>query len=224
LPIKADLHVHTCYSRDAITTLKDLILYSKKRGLNAVAVTDHDTLEGTLKVKKANGLTLIPGTEVTTRNGHVLALNLTMPIPKGFELAETVERIHEANGIAIAPHPSAFLKSSLGSGALQKSVKMDAVEVINSSAFPFFLSTQLGRRLATRLNLPQTAGSDSHIPETIGLAYTIIDANPNVEDIIDAIKRGFTVPYGRSVPIRLRFKKIVAKKRGEECFLQNFSS
>jgi len=213
LPLKIDLHVHTCYSKDAITDLKDLTLYSKRRGIDGVAITDHDTLEGTLNVKAEDGSILIPGMEVTTANGHILVLNPTAAIPKGLSLDETLERAHAADGIAIVPHPSGFLKSSLGLNALKKTVKIDAVEVINSSAFPFFLSTRRSRRLACRLSLPQTAGSDSHIPEAIGLAYTIIDADPDIQNIIKAVKKGHAIPYGKSVPLSLRFKKLW-KKRG----------
>jgi len=213
LLLKIDLHVHTCYSKDATTDLKDLTLYSKRSGLDGVAITDHDTLEGTLNVKGADGSILIPGVEVTTASGHVLVLNPTAPIPKGLSLDETVERAHEADGIAIAPHLSGLLKRSLDLDAFKKTVKIDAVEVINSSAFPFLLSTRRSRRLACRLSLPQTAGSDSHIPETIGLAYTIIDADPDIQNIIKAVKKGYAIPYGKSVPLSLRFKKLW-KKRG----------
>jgi len=212
LPLKIDMHVHTCYSEDAVTTLEDLVLYSKRRGLDGIAVTDHNTVDGAIKAKETTGLILIPGIEVSTVSGHVLGLNLTTPIPKGLGLDETVEKIHEADGIAVAAHPSAFLKSHLGSDVLKRAVKMDAVEVINSSNFPFSLLTHLNRRLASQLNLPQTAGSDSHIPETIGLAYAIVDAEPDIDDIIEAIKKGSAVPYGRSIPLGLRLKKIVAKK------------
>jgi len=208
LPLKIDLHVHTCYSEDAITTFKDLVLYSKKRGLDGIAITDHDTVEGAMKFKETGGLVLIPGAEVTTTRGHVLGLNLTKPIPKGLELDEAIRRIHEADGIAVAAHPSVFLKNSLGPGDLKKDVKIDAVEVINASNFPFFLSTRLNMKLAYQLNLPQTGGSDSHIPETIGLAYTVVEANPKVEDIIQSIKKGYTAPRGRPVPLRTRFRKI----------------
>ena len=214
MPLTFDLHVHTCYSRDAFTTLKELVLYAKKAGLDGVAITDHDTVEGALRIRElnTNDLILIPGIEVTTAKGHMLGLNITEAIPKDLEPPETAENIHEAGGIAVAAHPSTLIKSSLGSHALRKGMRIDAIEVVNSSSFPFFLSTYLNRRIAVRCGLPQIGGSDSHIPEAIGLAYTIINADPDLEEIIRAIKEGFTTPYGRSMPWRLRLKKIMRKR------------
>jgi len=213
LPLKIDLHVHTCYSKDAFTTLKELIRHAKKRGLDGVAITDHNTIEGASRIKKedTDGLVIIPGIEVTTSKGHMLGLNVTELIPRDLKPSETVKLIHENGGIAVAAHPSVPLKNSLGLEVLRKNMGIDAIEVINSSSFPFSFSTYLARRAAVQLGLPQTGGSDSHIPETIGLAYTIIDADPDVEDIIQAIKKGYTTPHGSPVPWRLRIKKMMQK-------------
>ena len=212
--LKIDLHVHTCYSGDSLTTLRELIAYSKVRGLDGVAVTDHDTVEGALNLlgrAGIEGLIIIPGIEVSTSMGHVLGLNITTPIPKGLDPAETVERIHEAGGIAVEPHPPAPFKSSLGTGDYVSQLGLDAIEVINSSVVPFSLMSLLSRRLAERLNLPQTAGSDSHLPEAIGLAYILIDVDPDVEEIIEGIRRGKAVPYGKPIPWGLRLKKIIRR-------------
>jgi len=216
LPLKIDFHVHTCYSKDCSTSLEDVIICSKKRGLNGVAITDHDTVEGALKLlKKSNDQTIIiPGIEVSTKAGHILGINVTTSIPQGLSIEETVERIHEAGGISIAAHPSAIYKSGIGLSEKIVSQGIDAVEVINSSAFPFFLLNYLSRRLAYRTKLPQIGGSDSHLPETIGLAYTIIgnvDVNSEIEEIIHAVKKGMSIPYGRPVPWKLRLRKILQK-------------
>lgn len=211
--LRIDLHVHTSHSKDATTTIKDLVLYSKRRGLDGVAITDHDTTYSPEENSEAEGLILIPGVEVTTTNGHILGLNVTTSIPKGLGVLETVERIHEAEGVAVATHPGAVFRKSLGSGILRGVTRIDALEVINSSTFPFFLSTWQNRRLASLLQLPQTAGSDSHIPETIGLAYTIVDAEPDLCSIVGAIKSGSTTPYGYATPIRLRLRNISERKK-----------
>ncbi len=207
LPLKIDLHVHTCYSWDSATTLKEVVVYAKKRGLDGVAITDHDSVKGALKLAKKRNFLIIPGIEVSTKRGHVLALNVTIPIPPKLSPFETIQTIHDVGGIAVAAHPTTVYKGGL---RRQITSNFDAIEVINSSSFPFFLSTCLGRRLAVRLNLPQTAGSDSHYPSDIGTAYTIIDANSEVDEVIQAIKRGATVPFGKPIPWKARFRNAVS--------------
>jgi len=201
LGLKIDLHVHTCYSHDAVTTLKEVIVYSKKRGLDGVAITDHDTLAGALKLQNSD-LIVIPGVEITTLRGHLLALNVTTPIPPKLAINETIQRIHEAGGIAVAAHPTLFYKTAPS----QQTASYDAIEVINSAAIPFQLFTYLNQKFATRLNLPQTAGSDSHYAPEIGAAYTVIEADPDVDEIVQAIKKGATIPVGKSIPWRMRLK------------------
>ena len=84
MQIKADLHVHTTYSKDSLITPKDLIYYAKKRGLNAVAVTDHNQLEGAFKIAKETDFLVIPGMEVSSADGHIVALNVQRTYSKGF--------------------------------------------------------------------------------------------------------------------------------------------
>jgi len=204
--------VHTCYSYDGITTPKQLIAYSKKQGLDGVAVTDHDTIRGALKLARNTELIIIPGIEVSTLHGHVLALNITQPIPSKLSVLETVEKIHELNGIAVAAHPSVMLKGLRI--RICRDLSFDAVEVINSAAFPFSLSTRLNRRIAANLNLPQTGGSDAHYAPEIGSAYTLVNADPEVDEIVEAIRRGAVVPFGKAISWRIRFEKeILSLKR-----------
>jgi len=192
-----------------VTTLKEVIVYSKKRGLDGVAITDHDTLAGALKLQNSD-LIVIPGIEITTLRGHLLALNVTTPIPPKLDINETIQRIHEAGGIAVAAHPTLFYKSAPS----QKTASYDAIEVINSAAIPFQLFTYLNQKFATRLKLPQTAGSDSHYAPEIGAAYTVIQADPDVNEIVQAITRGATIPVGKPIPWRMRLEgKALSLKR-----------
>jgi hypothetical protein len=204
LVLKIDLHIHTCYSSDGITTPREVVAYSKRRGLDGVAITDHDTIEGALKLLGKTDLIIIPGIEISSLRGHVLALNVTETIPPKLTLSETIQRIHEAGGIAVAAHPFALSKSLR---LKDRTLNFDAIEVINSAAFPFFISTYQSRKLAICLDLPQIAGSDAHYGPEIGFAYTIIDADPQVEEIVYSIKSGATVPFGRAIPLRLRLKR-----------------
>jgi hypothetical protein len=204
LYLKIDLHVHTFYSNDAVTTLEEVVTYSKKCGLDGVAITDHDTLEGALKLQSRNDFLIIPGIEVSTRHGHVLAINVTTPIPPMLDIRETIERIRKAGGVAVAAHPTTLAK-----GELRRKVNscFDAIEVINSSAVPFFFSVYLNRKIAERFNLPQTGGSDAHCPFEIGTAYTIVDASPDPNVIVEAIRKGATAPCGKPIPWRMKLRR-----------------
>jgi hypothetical protein len=209
LSLRIDLHVHTCYSYDSPSSLNEIIFYAKRKGLDGIAITDHDTLKGArraLKLAEGKGLIVIPGVEVTTLQGHVLALNPSKLIPQNLSLIETVEKIHEAGGIAIAAHPLVFIKSHIKQPVASVS-NLDGVEVINSSAFPFFLFTRLSMALAKRLNLPRTAGSDAHQAREIGTAYSKVRAHSDIDDIVEAIRRGRATPFGKAISWEERVKR-----------------
>ncbi len=218
MQLRIDLHVHTRYSEDCNTTLDEVVKFSKRKGLDGVAVTDHGTVEGAIKLLERDdlGITVIPGLEIGTRDGHVIGLNIEQPVEQNMSVKETVEKIHEAGGIAVAPHPSAIYKNGIGLGEKILSSSFDAVEVVNASVVPFSLLTYFNRRFVKRMNLAATAGSDSHLPETIGLAYTIIENSgndSNIETIIACIRKGSTIAVGKGIPCRYRLKKIMQKRR-----------
>ena len=202
--VKADLHVHSTYSPDSIITPQDLVYYAKKYELNAVAVTDHNSVEGALRIAKETDLLIIPGIEVSSRNGHIVGLNLSEVIPRGLSVEETVERIHIAGGIAVACHPFALFKGSLKE---KVSSSFDAIETINARAFPFGRSNRKAAEAAERFNLSRVAGTDAHYGPQIGLAYTVIDSEPNVQDIAKAIVKGRCQPFGRPVPLILSLQQ-----------------
>jgi predicted metal-dependent phosphoesterase TrpH len=203
MQVKADLHVHSIYSSDSVITPKELVFYAKKRGLTAVAVTDHNQVEGAQKIAKETGFLIIPGTEVSSIHGHIVGLNVNALIPRGLSADETVDRIHKAGGIAIACHPFAFMKRSIGKHV---SGKFDAVEVINSSAFPFRWATSKANQLAERLKLPKVAGTDAHYGPVIGQAYTLIESEANVEAIIKAITNGQCEAAGMAMSLFMRLE------------------
>jgi predicted metal-dependent phosphoesterase TrpH len=207
MQIKADLHVHTIYSKDSLITPKDLVYYAKKRGLNAVAVTDHNQLEGAYKIAKGTDFLIIPGMEVSSRDGHIVALNVHELIPRGFSAVETVERIHKAGGVAIACHPYVQFK-----GCLREKVcaTFDAIEVINARAFPFKNSIRKAEVSAKKFGLSRVAGTDAHYGPQIGYGYTVIEAaESSVEAIAKAIVDGHCQPFGQAVPLLLNMEQQV---------------
>ena len=203
MQVKADLHIHTIYSSDSVITPKELVFYAKKRGLTAVAVTDHNQVESAQKIAQETDFPIIPGTEISSLHGHIVGLNVNTLIPRGLPADETVNRIHEAGGIAIACHPFALFKGSIGNHA---SNKFDAVEAINASAFPFNRATRQAHQLAERLRLPKVAGTDAHYAPVIGQAYTLINSDADVEAMVKAISNGQCEPAGTAMSLAMRLE------------------
>jgi predicted metal-dependent phosphoesterase TrpH len=116
---------------------------------------------------------------------------------------ETVDRIHRAGGVAIACHPYALFKGSIGQHV---TAKFDAVETINASSFPFRSASSKAEKLAQRFGLPRVAGTDAHYGPVIGCAYTVIDSELNLEAILEAIVKGRCEPAGGSISLRMRIQ------------------
>ena len=203
MQVKADLHVHTIYSHDSVITSKDLVFYAKKSGLTAVAITDHNQVEGARKIARETNFLIIPGTEVSSREGHIVGLNVQELIPAGLTADETVDKIHQAGGIAIACHPFVLFKGSVGKHA---TAKFDAVETLNASAFPFRSASRKADQLAEGLGLPKVAGTDAHYGPVIGRCFTLIDSEPNVEAVVKAIEKGLCQPYGKPISMLMRIE------------------
>jgi len=194
--MKADLHVHTHLSGDNEQKLEEIFEAARRIGLAAIAIADHNTIQGGLEAKKIapQGLIVVPAVEITTAEGHVLAYNVLEDVPREKGVAETIELIHERGGIAVAAHPYR-LWSGLGSKVILRN-HFDGIEVINGR------NTKGGNsnafKLAQRAHLPMTGGSDAHRPENIGEALTIFpDDCHTVEDLIKAIMEDRTYVEGR---------------------------
>jgi predicted metal-dependent phosphoesterase TrpH len=103
----------------------------------------------------------------------------------------------------VAPHPTAFYKSPPS----RRVSSYDAVEVMNASSVPFSVLTHYSRKFAEGLGLPQTGGSDSHYAPEIGSAYTVVEADAAVDEIVSAIKKGNVYPMGRGIPWKTRLER-----------------
>jgi len=210
LQLKIDMHVHSDYSADSLITPEELVFYAKKRGLDGVAVTDHDRLDGALKIAAETDFLIIPGIEVRSSDGHVVGLNVTKTVSSKLSATETVNRIHDAGGIAVACHPTGLFKGGLGN---RTNVSFDAVEVINSSAIPFSYTVKQNSKIASRLGKPRLAGSDAHYGPEIGCGYTIVEAKLDVNDVVRAVRQGLCQPFGGSIPFKTRIKRIIEVNR-----------
>lgn len=169
--MRADLHVHTFHSKDNHQTLQEIFHAAKKKGLGAIAITDHNTTVGAAAAMKSapDWLVVLPGIEITSEDGHILALNVQKEIPKGLSARKTIESVHAVGGIAVAAHP--YRKWSGLKESVIRNNAFDAIEAINGR------NTRKSNRrtlnLAVELQLPMIAGSDAHKPKNIGAAITV---------------------------------------------------
>jgi len=170
-------------------------------GLDVIAVTDHDTIDGALRAadfaSRRGRLEVIVGEEVSSRDGHIVGLFLEKRIRPGMTASATVHAIHDQGGLAVAVHP--FWRTQRrtrharvhGVGWLAAELPFDAIEVENATP-GFYLFNQLARRLNMGLGSAAVGGSDAHIVDAIGRAYTeFVGKTPKA--LRGAIESGTTV-------------------------------
>lgn len=194
----ADLHIHTIHSYDGTATVRAVLKRAGQIGLNVIAITDHDEITGSIKgleLASKFGVEVIPGIEVTTAEGDLLALNVTEKIQRGLPLIDTVLRVGELGGFCIAPHPMAggLGMKSLNAYSILRALRnmevaqtLIAIETYNATSIDR-MSNHYAHVLADRLDIAQTASSDAHVVETIGLGATEFDGY-TANDLIIALK------------------------------------
>lgn len=209
--LSVELHCHSSLSYDGRDPVEDLLAAARTADLDAIAVTDHDEIDASLRaVELAPEYDLlgIPGMEVSSDAGHVLAIGVTEVVPADRPFEETLGRIHDLGGIAIVPHP--FQESRHGVMAKitgDQLAMTDAIEVYNSRLLTG-RANRKARRFARERGIAMTAGSDAHIAEMVGRAITAIDARErSVEAVLTAIVEGRTTPEGRRTPWYISFRQ-----------------
>jgi len=212
--LRCDLHVHSDHSRDSESRIPDILRGAERAGLDAVAITDHDTIEGVREARSISSpILVIPGIEISTRQGHLLVLGMDEALPPGRDFSRTVEAAHRAGGICILPHP--FHPWRHGAG--HRFAEVDAVETFNSR-YITGSANRKAARIARACEKPQVGGSDAHLARFVGYGYTLVDAAPTVEDICRAIREGRVRPGGRMTPLstysRQSMNSLVRKVRG----------
>jgi len=195
--MKLDMHIHSSYSRDASAPPKDIVSICKNSGLDGLAITDHNSISSWSEAgtaAKDAGLVFVRAVELSTKDGHVLAYGVREIVPRGLSIEETIEKVHQAGGVAVAAHPKRF-PSGMGL-KLARSSPFDGIEVINGGSSPS--SNQHARKIAESKGSAFTAGSDAHELDQIGKAYTIIENVSTEDDVLEAIRKRRTSVGGRS--------------------------
>jgi predicted metal-dependent phosphoesterase TrpH len=177
-----EIHCHSTYS-DGTATPKEIVAYAKSLGLSGIAITDHDIIEGSLEAVKhsSSGFAVVPGMEVSSEEGHILALNVRELIPRDISAKDTINRIHSLGGIAVAAHPYDLRRR--GVGDLITRLPFDAVEVMNGHTFG---SKKDPKRICEGLGISMVGGSDAHTLNEVGSVLVEYDG----ADAIESIKSG----------------------------------
>jgi predicted metal-dependent phosphoesterase TrpH len=213
---RADLHLHTNLG-DGLASPERVVREARRRGLDVIAVTDHDHMEGAKRVAEvlaheadlgadARPLRMIWGCEVTTRDGHFLGLFLREPVRMLQRAEDTIDAIKAQGGLCIVPHPMGRLVPSLSRGKiedlLRRGFPLDGIELYNPSPANGRVRDEV-RRLNQDWGLAATGGSDAHFWQHIGAAYTLFPGR-TPEDLRDAVRAHATRDGGQEcAPDRL---------------------
>jgi predicted metal-dependent phosphoesterase TrpH len=206
LTLRIDPHVHSEGSYDGSDPVELLLEQAAEIGLDGIVVTDHDVIHESRRaaaLAPEYGLLGIPGVEVSTAVGHLLAIGVDEMPPRRAPLDETVAWIRDHGGVAVVPHP--FQRSRHGIPG-RHLVDCDAVEVFNSWLFTGFRNRR-ARRFAAERGYPAVAASDAHSVAHVGRAYTelvvegVDRATLDGETVLEAVRGGATRMRGRRQPI-----------------------
>jgi predicted metal-dependent phosphoesterase TrpH len=213
-PVSLDPHVHTSASRDSTADVETVLGSAERAGLDAVAVTDHDTMAGArraLEFARSYEVVVIPGVAVSTADGHLLALGVTDRPEPDRSLARTVEVVRRQGGAAVVPHPFQRSRHGVVRSAF---VDCDGLEVSNAMAMTG-LQNRRSRLFARRHDYPQLGGSDAHTPAMVGRAHTLVrlatETGPvTPEAVVSGIRAGRTDYAGGRVPLREALDTVTA--------------
>jgi predicted metal-dependent phosphoesterase TrpH len=197
-----DLHVHTNFSKDGESSVEDILRAAEVAGLDAIAITDHDSVDGAKKALACEtSVLVIPGIEVTTKQGHLIILGVTEVIPAGLDVVDTVEIARKMGALLILPHPYHVWRHGV---ARRKKIGMtvvDAIETFNSR-YIVGSANRKAARIAKRMGKPCVAGSDAHHARFVGFGRTFVDADRTVPSILAAIRTGKVTCGGKQTPLR----------------------
>jgi hypothetical protein len=214
----SDLHVHTIYSHDGIETIPAILERAAGIGLHAIAITDHDAMGGVpeaLELASTYGVSVVPGCEVSTLDGHLVALFVRRPIAPWLTLAETLKRAADQGGLCIASHPGGNYDYSLDLGLVRRTLQdpelariLVGIESFNAGLL--HPDDNLGAgALARDLRVARLGGSDAHVLRAIGTGLTWFPGT-SADDLREALENHTT----EAVPGRARTGPLILAEWG----------
>ncbi|MBM4462645.1 MAG: PHP domain-containing protein [Chloroflexi bacterium] len=200
--LKADLHIHTEYSFDCTTPLEDIIDRCVELGINCVAVADHGTIAGALKMKERAPFKVIVAEEVLTPIGEIMGMFLSEEVPTKISAEEAIRRIKGQNGLVCLPHPFDRMRGIKEKCRSLESLipDIDIIEVFNARTLPLLFSDSKARRFAEKHGLLCSAGSDAHTLHEVGHTWVEMPEFNGSQEFRSALAQG-TIHGHRSSPV-----------------------
>ncbi|TMC04891.1 MAG: PHP domain-containing protein [Chloroflexi bacterium] len=193
--LKVDMHTHSEYSPDSRTPLRVQAAAIKAAGLHVVCATDHNTIEGALRLRElADGFRVVVGEEISSRDGEIIGLFLESAIPRDLSAEETIARIHDQGGLVSVPHPfSRNRRFHLRRSVLDRVYKdIDCIEVFNARE-AFTQDNLRAAAFAKEKEIPGAVGSDAHRAAEIGRAWVEVEDFVGREDFIATLREGSVI-------------------------------
>ncbi len=189
--LKADLHIHTQFSMDCQTPLDKIIKRCQELNINCVAIADHGTAEGALRMREIAPFKVIVAEEILTTHGEIMGMFLKESIPSGITPQEAIKRIRAQDGLVNIPHPFETIRGSALNDAMIDEIgnDIDLIEVLNSRS-PLPANTNKARAFAAKHGIPGTAGSDAHTVFEIGNAYIEMPDFNTKEEFLKSVAEG----------------------------------
>ncbi|WP_407411202.1 CehA/McbA family metallohydrolase [Methanobrevibacter sp.] len=216
--IKMDSHIHSEYSPDSFAKIDDILRCAKRENIDVIAISDHNTVDGTsevLRKTRNTDILAIPSIEISSADGHILGFGCEENIPRDLTPEDTIDRIHDLGGLAIIPHPYCFYRHGLLHKTDYKNLKIDAIEVKNARFIAGYCNNK-AKNLSKKENIPGLGASDAHYYEFVGDCYSLLDCEKDIESIFKAIKKGKIEAHGKGTSnillSKYLFEKNVLKK------------
>lgn len=193
--LKTVIHVHTNYSHDSNRSPAELVETAVAQGVDCIAVTDHDEIEGALRAQSAGGVRVIVGEEISSSDGHIIGLFLRQRVSPGMSAEDTARAIRAQGGLVLAPHPYAMLcEDSLTADGMRRLLPwLDAVEVCNSQNL-FVWEEARAREFCVRHQVTPYAGADAHIQGYLAGAYQLMPDFSDPPSFLKSLRRATLVP------------------------------
>ena len=212
---RVDLHCHTWFSRDGLASPEEVIAAARRRGLDRLAITDHNTIAGALEAQHLAPDLIIVGEEIRTDRGELLAYFVREEIPAGLPMDDVLRWLREQGAVISVPHPVDRYRrgSAVGPETLFAiASRVDAIEVFNSRCLRP-RDNEEAARLAQRFGLPGTAGSDAHTAIEVGRAGLELPPFDDAESFRRSLRAARIV--GRLSGLEVRAYSLYARWRNE---------